>query len=69
MNLTETEKEILECWLSSWSENQHKLYGHINYKDVANFIDKLELERPKKFEEIMDGTFERWASSLIKDLV
>lgn len=59
IEITNRERDIIQCFIDSWAKYDMGLYGHITFQDAYGLCLKLNLEVPVKLMDIMDGTFER----------
>jgi len=53
LELSDREKEVIECWLSSWDEGSMGLYGNLSYNDCGELIEKLGIETPPKLKMML----------------
>ena len=54
--MSEEEKEILNCMVQAWDENNAPLPGDICYQQVFDLLDKLGLDRPVRLLAFIDFT-------------
>lgn len=48
MTLTEREKEILNCMVGAWEENEAPMVGGVSYAEVFELLERLGLQKPEK---------------------
>jgi len=48
--LTEREKEILNCMVGAWEENDAPMIGGCSYAEVFETLERLGLMKPTKLE-------------------